>query len=113
MSYYRVIPRDLFNESKLLKCMGKIALLVEDGMIPGLTIDEYPEDAGFQVEQGISGEIFIANLIFTDKQGEEVFFYTPLNSKEAWPLEMVYKDEIYYPLNSKTGDYQLSKDLFL
>jgi hypothetical protein len=35
IEYNRVIPRDLFNESKLLKCFGQLALLMHDGVIPG------------------------------------------------------------------------------
>ena len=30
MSYARVIPRDLFNEANLLKCLGKVALILMD-----------------------------------------------------------------------------------
>lgn len=29
MTYLRVIPRDLFNEAKLLKCLGKLYLEAE------------------------------------------------------------------------------------
>ncbi len=29
--YTRVIPRDLFNEAKLLKCIGRLVLLIHDG----------------------------------------------------------------------------------
>ena len=30
--YKRVLPRDLFNEAKLLKCLGRLCLLIEDDM---------------------------------------------------------------------------------
>ncbi len=30
MTYHRVLPRDAFNEAKLLKCIGKLTLLIED-----------------------------------------------------------------------------------
>ena len=33
-NYSRVIPRDFFNEAKLLKCMGLLALKVLDNMTP-------------------------------------------------------------------------------
>ncbi len=32
--YFRVIPRDLFNESKLLKCVGKLVVAIEDKKTP-------------------------------------------------------------------------------
>ena len=31
MTYRRVLPRDLFNEAKLLKCLGQLALIIHDG----------------------------------------------------------------------------------
>lgn len=30
-SYRRVLPRDLFNEAKLLKCLGQLSLMIHDG----------------------------------------------------------------------------------
>lgn len=32
--YQRVIPRDLFNEAKLLKCLGRLSLFIHDGKSP-------------------------------------------------------------------------------
>ena len=32
--YERVIPRDLFNEAKLLKCVGLLVLKIHDGENP-------------------------------------------------------------------------------
>jgi len=111
MTYLRVLPRDLFNESKLLKCVGKIALLVEDGRIDGLTMEQDCYD-GFQIEQDEnSGNIFISNICFFDSAGREAFFYTGLNSKEHWPLILTYRDQEYFPLND-SGQYQLADDLF-
>lgn len=34
MSYFRVIPRDLFNEASLLKCYGRLAILLDDMRSP-------------------------------------------------------------------------------
>ena len=111
MSYQRVLPRDLFNEAKLLKCVGKIALLVEDGMIPGLSMIQECSD-GFKIKQDeASGSIMISNLRFVAEDGEEVYLYTSLNSKEAWPLVMAYDDSEYYPIN-EDGEFQLWDGLF-
>ena len=110
MSYMRVLPRDLFNESKLLKCIGKIALLIHNREIQGLTIDY--NDADFKITQSICGDLMLNNVLFFDSNSIEVFFSTLLNSKDIWPLEMEYKGEFYYPIN-ESGNYQLSSDLFL
>ena len=111
MIYKRVIPRDLFNESKLLKCLGKITLLIHEKMIPGLNVNLEGEASGFIIQQGISGEIYCVNLQFFDDNGTAVYFETGLNSKENYPLVMNYGNDIYYPLN-EAGEYQLDKNLF-
>lgn len=95
MSYQRVIPRDLFNEAKLLKCLGQLALLIHDGVrIPrGLTLEhETPED-GFQIEQNQdSGALYCCNLeCFCD--GRLIGLSTPYNSKDAFPLRFVRGDD--------------------
>ena len=109
MSYNRVLPRDLFNEAKLLKCIGKISLLIHDNVIQGLRMEH--NGGAFEVRQGISGELMLNNVLFYDSEGTEVFFSTPLNSKDNWPIEMEYKGEFYYPLN-ESGEYQLWEGLF-
>ena len=110
--YRRVIPRDLFNESKLLKCIGKISLLIHEQMIQGLNINHEDSGKGFIVRQHESdGSIFIENVHFFDNNGTPIYFSTALNSRDNWPLEMEYKDEIYYPINDD-GKYQLDKNLF-
>lgn len=112
MSYQRVLPRDLFNEAKLLKCMGMIAMLVVDERIKGLRMTQEECYHGFDVWKNDSdGSISITNILFHDSRGEKVLFWTPLNSKENWPLVMEYKGEEYYPLNSN-GEYQLAENLF-
>ncbi len=30
MPYHRVLPRDLFNDANLLKCMGRLIMLIDD-----------------------------------------------------------------------------------
>lgn len=87
MSYNRVLPRDLFNEAKLLKCMGKLTLLIHDGMIDGLAFGYEGED--FQILQDATdGSIQIANLdiMLTGANCDDLLFWTPLNSRANWPL---------------------------
>jgi len=87
MSYFRVIPRDLFNEAKLLKCLGKLSLLHVDRMLPeGFEVALDYDNRPFGVEQDpASGSLLAANVLVT-WNGERVHCYTTLNNKNAWPL---------------------------
>lgn len=86
MSYLRVLPRDAFNEANLLKCIGKLTLLIEEKTINWRYEFKYP-DEGFIIEQDESdGSIFVSNLYFYDESGEEMGLHRPLNSRESWPL---------------------------
>jgi hypothetical protein len=109
--YRRVIPRDLFNEAKLLKCIGKMSVLIHDERIPNLNITHENESKGFIIAQDHDGSIYVDNVFFFDNNGTPVYFHTPLNSKENWPLIMLYKEEEYFPFNDN-GEYTLKKDLF-
>ena len=79
--YSRVIPRDLFNESNLLKCMGRLYICLEGEGMAALDND----GGAFHVEQDESGDIFIANVWLTVRD-EPVHLSRPLNSRESWPL---------------------------
>ena len=90
MSYQRVFPRDLFNEAKLLKCLGQVSLLILDDegvKWPYLTI-EHDEDqnAGFEIGQHWhSGDIFCRNVNVL-LAGKRIPMHTALNSKAPYPL---------------------------
>ncbi len=95
MSYFRVIPRDLFNESKLLKCIGRLCLLIHDNKAPEeLSFEETEEGDRFKIELIESGELFVSNLRFYVKGAINndgiVTFKTAYNSKEPYPLFMEY-----------------------
>lgn len=95
MSYTRVLPRDLFNEANLLKCLGRLTLLIEDGVLPGLTY-EY-DGLPFVIQQSEDdGSISAENLTFTTKNGNPVCMRRPLNSREAWPLIATIGESEYY-----------------
>lgn len=84
-SYMRVLPRDLFNESKLLKCVGRLVLMIEDRMAPeGLRYEH--DGSPFKISQDDSdGSISIDNVHFF-KGKVRVFFMTSLNSRRPYPL---------------------------
>lgn len=87
MAYTRVIPRDLFNESKLLKCLARLSLLIHDGMADGrLCLKLYDAEQGFKIEQDAgSGDLYCVNLVLTIGR-EEIGLASVYNSKAAYPL---------------------------
>ena len=86
MTYERVIPRDLFNESKLLKCMGRLVLLVHDGAVPGL--DLWHDGGPFNIVQDENdGSISVSNVHLSGMR-----LHTPVNCREPWPLVLVTDD---------------------
>ncbi|MCG8226403.1 hypothetical protein [Tenacibaculum finnmarkense] len=85
MNYKRVLPRDLFNEAKLLKSVGRLCLLIHDNLAPkGLSFKFDGES--FKIKQLESGEITISNLIFSINNNEDIIFKTACNSRSNYPL---------------------------
>lgn len=85
MTYRREIPRDLFNEANLLKCLGKLSLISLDrGEAAGLRLTLRP--GGFDVRQDeADGSIYAENIAILI--GGRMFDHRrPLNSREPWPL---------------------------
>jgi len=83
VGYQRVIPRDLFNEAKLLKGWGCIALLVHNEMQPeGVTLEhDTSEHPGFDIAQDPdSADLYITNLILK-LYDEKVVIQSSYNSK--------------------------------
>ena len=103
MTYQRVIPRDLFNEGNLLKCLGKLALNIQDGYLPRLRLTESALAPGFKIEQNeATGGIFCRNYrlvahIYNDRL--PVFHERPLNSREPWPLFLYLEDQEFQVFN--------------
>ncbi len=101
MSYLRVIPRDLFNESNLLKCMGQLYLCLErvDNSIAWLEHD----DAAFDIQQSDDdGSTWVENVTLyrvLDGVAHPVHLHRPMNSREPWPLYA-------------TGDYDCDVPVF-
>lgn len=94
--YSRVLPRDLFNEAKLLKCLGKLCLHIHDGnkALTGLKFEhETIDDEGFIICQDDNdASLFILNIVFTFND-RELYFYTKYNSREDWPLFASFNDD--------------------
>lgn len=91
VKYQRVLPRDLFNEAKLLKCVGRLTLLIEDrAAFEGLEFDH--DGSPFEIKLLIEGSLFIENIKFTLK-GHKLLFKTTYNSQSNYPLFCEWKDE--------------------
>lgn len=88
MSYIRVIPRDLFNESSLLKCIGRIYINLENAVRADEAElrDETELGEPFNVIQSPDdGSIYLANVSLYVRR-RKVHLSRPLNSRDPWPL---------------------------
>ena len=105
--YIRVVPRDLFNEANLLKCIGRIVLLIEDGMIPWLSY-HHDGDAFNICQNPSSGALYVSNIQFFAKN-KTLNFERPLNSRAEWPLYLETENDSF-PVFGNTGGIVLSED---
>lgn len=104
-TYQRVLPRDLFNEAKLLKCIGQVMLLAHDHNLPiefnlvpdlgynGFVIDQYESD----------GSLYVANHDFTIN-GDVYHICIPLNSRDNYPLKISVGGEEFDVFN-ENGEF--------
>lgn len=91
MSYPRVIPRDLFNEANLLKCLGRIYINLETADLRDVELEHDGE--AFDVQQDASsGAIYAKNVVLMVK-GQPCHLVRPMNSRDPWPLMMVDADD--------------------
>lgn len=100
--YKRVIPRDFFNEAKLLKCMGHLSLAILGARIPAdVNIEISYNDAYAEECEGVEGFaiqldphlelLYVANYdIYINE--EYVACGTIYNRKDPFPLYVYYKE---------------------
>ena len=93
-TYNRVIPRDLFNEAKLLKGLGLLILRIHDGMAPdGLTFQQPERDEPFRVEQNpATGHLEVTNVDVL-LHGKPLTLYHPYNERDGLTLWFEHGDE--------------------
>lgn len=117
MSYKRVVPRDLFNESMLLKCLGRMSVDILDGKFIKYRMDDklLNPTFGFEIEQNpYDGSIFCENYQVTvESQVGKLFLrlFTPLNSRTNYPLicESIFDSEL---INVFHEDGKYTKEFF-
>ncbi|AXH72700.1 MAG: hypothetical protein [Caudoviricetes sp.] len=84
MSYNRIIPRDLFNEANLLKCLGRLYINLEEYCNIG--VEMINDGDSFDIHQNEDdGSIYCVNVNLM-KNGKSVNLFRPLNSRIEWPL---------------------------
>lgn len=105
--YKRVIPRDLFNEAKLLKCLGQLCLAIEDSVhdkkVKYFHMDSV-EGNGFHIRQDQSdGSFFCSNLVFEVEGYEEVHFFLQQNKDDPYPffVSTIEDEETYRVFDDK------------
>jgi|CXWL01.1.fsa_nt_gi hypothetical protein len=82
--YQRIIPRDLFNEAKLLKCLGQLALIIHDAAPNGIEVYGTGE---FRIDQRRGcGGLYVCSGINFRVKSLVLDLYTAYNSKEEYPL---------------------------
>lgn len=106
-SYIRVIPRDLFNEASLLKCLGRLWIWLDSNRGHRARFVEEAVDR-FDVRQcEADGSLTVVNLSFT-VAGHEYPLRRPLNSREPFPLYI--EDREGDEISVFTDDGDLSPD---
>lgn len=100
MTYTRVIPRDLFNEASLLKCLGKLYLVTEN-----LAAVQFVHVGNaFNIEQDQSdGSLYCFNIKIV-VNGRAFYHRRPLNSRDDWPLWLYPKDADDFPAFDDDGN---------
>lgn len=94
MTYIRVIPRDFFNESKLLKCLGKLELCIHDNSTNDLPLVSIFDGERFIIELSDYGFLYCLNYkVFVNDI--EIYLYTPYNNRDNYPLYGDYKENTY------------------
>lgn len=104
-NYTRVTPRDLFNESKLLKCMGLLCLKILNGKGLGL-INECNDDFEGSFKIGLIEDaalLTISNLHITFND-ERVIFGSRYNSKANYPL-VCFHNYCEYEVFTDNGEF--------
>lgn len=91
-AYWRVLPRDLFNESSLLFLYGRLWILLDERRDHNARIVEEEVESFEIVQNEATGGITIENLTF--KIGNDVYdLERPLNSREKWSFLLTARDD--------------------
>lgn len=86
-NYGRQIPRDFFNESKLLKCLGAFKIQIGETRLPdNLSVSIEEDGDAFDIDLDPNyGCLYVVNYPII-VNGLQYFFGTTYNSKEPYPF---------------------------
>lgn len=90
MTYKRVIPRDLFNEANLLKCLGRLYIATENFVAVDI-VHKAPQQ--FAIDQDISDGSIYCSTVQIRIKGAIWPHRRALNSREPWPLTISNPDD--------------------
>ena len=105
--YRRVVPRDLFNESKLLKCLGFMVLYTNANVFSDYGLEfNHKDDEDFKffftpkIKMNESdGSIICTNLEWRSDNYSEIVFFTPMASEytkdDPFPFYAIFDDFEY------------------
>ena len=94
-NYIRVVPRDFFNEAKLLKCMGVLALAISDYKLPeNIKIEINESGKPFEILLNEEFDLLVVSNYEVKINGEEYIVGTSYNSKSNFPFKVVDDEEI-------------------
>lgn len=89
----RIIPRDLFNDANLLKCLGALWIKLDNWRDHDARLEKEPDHTAFDIQQNeADGSTECVNVIFT-RRGERFPLIRPMNSRESYPLWLVTDDD--------------------
>lgn len=103
MSYQRVIPRDLFNEGNLLKCLGQLYLNLEVLNLEGVVMDHY-EGEGFEICRTQDGDLYVGNIVLHIRDVPYTFL-RPLNSRRSYPGYILKLDQDRLDVFNEDGTF--------
>lgn len=104
--YIRVLPRDLFNEAKLLKCIGRLCLLIHDNTTP-IRMSFIDDGKPFEIALMDEGALTVVNvrvLIHLNDDPMEFVFKTIYNRQSNFPL-YVEHDGCDYLVFNEAGNF--------
>lgn len=91
-NYIRVLPRDLFNEAGLLKCLGRLWILTDETREHAAKFTTEDVNVFDIVQDEGSGAIYVRNVEFC-VHGVAYLLTRPLNARSAWPLYLETADD--------------------
>jgi hypothetical protein len=90
MKWDLVFPRDLFNHGKVYKSLGRLTMLIEDGLIEGLAFETLSE---LKLHFYLDGSI-VSNIPFNIKESNVgLIFKSEVNRKSNYNLCIDYYGE--------------------